>query len=254
MVYFTCETSLEAMLSCIYDAWSSGRGQQNIRLLPEPVEQYTLFDEYIHVDADMTKVEKVMDAVCRKISPQFYRELVYTSMAYEENVLDNMYRCMILGFAYGNRTLEMVQYRDIMINNQIRTRLSKEINHFQEFMRFHKIDGDVYVAHFEPKSRIAAALGPIFEDRMPSEHWMIIDDIHREAVVHPKDEHFYMRKLNEYEFERLLSTEDINDEFTSMWKDFFDTIAIEQRKNERCQRNLYPIWTRKHAVEFTYNN
>ena len=118
-------------------------------------------------------------------------------------------------------------------------------------MRFHKVSGGIYVAHFEPKSRIAVALGPVFEDRMPSEHWMIIDDIHREAVIHPKDESFYMRSLSDEEFNRLLDTEKINDEFTDLWKTFFDTIAIEERKNERCQNNMFPIWTRKHAVEFS---
>ena len=249
MTYYTCEATLEAMLSCIYDAWTSRKGHQNICLLLEPISQYAMFDEYIHVDADLNKVSKVMDAVNMKISPQFYSALVYTSMAYEEDTLDNIYRCMILGFAYGPQALNMVQYKDIMRNQSIRKRLGREVNHFQEFLRFHQVDGDVYVAHFEPKSRIVVALGPVFEDRMPSEHWVIIDDVHREAVIHPKDQHFYLQKLNDDEFERLLETEKINDEFTTLWKTFFDSVAIEERKNEKCQRNLYPIWTRKHAVE-----
>ena len=250
MIYYTCMPDWESMLSCIFDAWSSGKGHQNIRLLLEPIEQMTFFDEYIHVDADPEKVNRVINAVRKKISPYFYRELAFTSLAYEEDALDNIYRCMILGFAYGPRVLEMVQYRDIMRNRQIRTRLGKEVNRFQEFMRFYKINNEIYVAHFEPKSRIAIALGPIFEDRMPSEHWMIIDDIHKEAIVHPKDEHFYMRTLSGEEFERLLETEKINDEYTDLWRTFFHTIAIQERKNERCQKNLYPLWSRKHAVEF----
>ena len=85
---------------------------------------------------------------------------------------------------------------------------------------------------------------------MPSEHWMIIDDVHREAVIHPKDEAFYMKKLNDFEFNRLLETEQENDGYTDLWKVFFETIAIKERENARCQRNLFPFWTRKHAVEF----
>lgn len=249
MTIYTCAPTLEAMLTCIYEASAGGKGHQNIRLLREPVEQYTLFDEYIHVDADPVKAEKVMDAVNLKISPHFYRELAVTSMAYEEDALDNMYHCMILGFTFGPSVLEKVQYRDIMRSVQIRTRLGKEINRFQEFLRFHRV-GAVYAAHFEPKSRIAAALGPIFADRMPSEHWIIVDDVHREAVVHPKDEPFFVRQLSEAEFARLQETENVNDEFTDMWKAFFAAIAIKERKNENNQRNLFPLWTRKHVVEF----
>lgn len=250
MTYYTCVPRFEDMLTCIYDAWSSGKGHQNIQLLLEPIEQATFFDEYIHVDSDSEKVNKVILAIQKKISTYFYREMAYTSMAYEKDILDNLYRCMILGFAYGPEVLNQVQYRDIMRNRQIRVRLGKEICRFQEFMRFHKIEPDIYVAHFEPKSRIALALGPIFEDRMPSEHWMIIDDVHKEAVIHPKDEHFYMRTLTEEEYQRLQLTENANDEFTQLWKTFFQAVAIEQRKNANLQRNLYPLWTRKHAVEF----
>lgn len=249
MYYYTCEQNLEAMLSCIYDAWSSKRGHQNIKLLLEPIMQQTLFDKYIHVDANLEKVERVMDAVNKKISPQFFNSLAYISMAHEDDVLDVMYRCMILGFHFGSCALQMVQYKDIMRFQEIRKRVSSEVHHFREFLRFHQV-GEAYIAHFEPKSKVAIALGPFFEDRMPSEHFMIIDDIHKEAVVHPKDEHFYMYKLDDRELERLKETEKENDEFTDMWKLFFNTIAIQERYNPKCQNNLFPIWKRKHAVEF----
>lgn len=250
MTYYTCQPHWEDMLSCIYEAWSSRKGHQNIHLLLEPIEQYTLFDEYIHVNADPEKVTKVITSIKKKISPYFYRELAYASMAYETDILDTIYRCMILGFAYGPSVLNQVQYKDIMRFQAVRTRLGKEVCRFQEFLRFHQVNRNVYVAHFEPKSRIALALGPIFEDRMPSEHWMVIDDIHREAVIHPKDEHFYIRTLTEEEFVRLLETEKVNDTFTDLWRTFFRSVAIEERKNEKLQRNLYPLWSRKHAVEF----
>ena len=73
MYIFTCEPHLEAMLTCIYDAWASGKGHKNIRLQLEPVEQLTLFDEYIHVDPDPEKAVKVIRSVKQKISPRFYR-------------------------------------------------------------------------------------------------------------------------------------------------------------------------------------
>jgi len=249
MYCYTCEQNLEAMLSCIYDAWSSGHGHQNISLIIEPVQQLSLFDEYIHVDADPTKVDKVMDAVNKKISPQFFNSLAYISMAYEKDVLDIMYRCMILGFHFGPCALQMVQYKDIMRFQEIRKRVADEVYHFREFLRFNQV-GDSYIAHFEPKSKVVIALGPFFEDRMPSENFMIIDDVHMEAVVHPRDEHFYMYKLDDEDFERLRATEDYNDEYTDLWKIFFKTIAIEERYNPKCQNNLFPIWKRKHAVEF----
>ena len=250
MVVYTCVHEWEAMLTCIYDAWSSGLVHSNIRLELEPVGQCTLFDEYIHVEPDQAKAYKVMDSVIRKISTYVYNELSYCSMAYEEDILDNIYHVLILGFNLGPNVLQMVQYKDIMRNREIRKRLSNELCRFQEFTRFHEVRKDMYVAHVEPKSKLVMALGPIFEDRMPSENWMIVDDIHYEAVVHPKDEPFYIRKLTEEEMKNVLETENANDAYTDLWKVFFDSIAIKERENYECQRNHMPLWSRKHAVEF----
>ena len=85
---------------------------------------------------------------------------------------------------------------------------------------------------------------------MPSEYWMIIDDNRKTACVHPKDGENYLRYLTDEEFQTLRKTEDYEDEYTDMWKTFFHAIAIDERKNYVCQRNLFPLWKRKHAVEF----
>lgn len=238
------------MLSAIYAASISKISNTEIRFEFEPVGQYTLFDEYIHVDSDEVACSKVMDGICTKISPWFYDTLSYIGMACEADVLDVIYRVMLLGFRFGAKALDMLQYRDVMRFHEINTRLGKEVNHFQEFARFNLVSGNRYISHIEPKSRLVIPLGYIFEDRMPSEHWMIVDDAHCEAVIHPKDEHFYFQRLTDEELYRLKRTEEQTDEFIDMWKVFFNAVSIKERENYRCQRNLLPLWCRKHMTEF----
>lgn len=250
MTIYSCKPRWEDMLTCIYVAWASKKGHKNIRLQLEPLEQYNLFDEYIHVDPDLGKAQSVMSAVKTKISPYVYRELAFCSMAYEEDTLDILYHVMILGFSYGPNILDMVHFRDVMRFREICTRVSKEAHHFREFLRFHELPGHLYIAHLEPKSRICVALGPSFQDRMPSENWIIVDDVHLEAVIHPKDEPFYLKTLTDEELSHLLQSEKENDDFTDLWRVFFNSISIKERENYRCQRNLFPLWKRSHAVEF----
>ena len=79
---------------------------------------------------------------------------------------------------------------------------------------------------------------------------MIIDDNRKTACVHVKDGENYLRYLTDEEFKTLRLTESYEDEYTAMWKTFFHAISIKQRENYICQRNLFPIWKQKHAVEF----
>ena len=254
MYIYTCKHQWEDMLTCIYEAWCSRKGQQNIRLEFEPVEQYTLFYEYIHVKADKDKAEKVSRAIQERISKHVYRELSMVSMAYESDSLDIIYRVLLLGFALGADVLNMVQYREVVRFGEIRHRVGREIYRFQEIVRFQEPKKDFFVAHIEPKSRLVAALGPIFSDRMPSEDFIIVDDCNREALIHPKDEMFFLKQLDDREFEILRDMEKTRDQYTDMWEVFFRTIAIEQRENPKCQANLFPLWSRKHAVEFMSND
>lgn len=250
MKVYTCKRGLSDILTCIYTAWASKLGHRNIRLEFEPVGQIEMFDEYVHVEPDDAKADSVINSVCRKISPQLFSEIAFAAMAYENDVMDVIYRVLILGFAFGPNVLEMVQYREVMRFNEIRKRVGGESYHFREFIRFHEVRKSLYVAHIDPKSQLVISLGEPFEDRMPSENWMIIDDVHREAVIHPANRHFFYQKLTDEEFDVLLETENENDKYTDLWKVFFDSIAIKERNNPKCQRNLFPIWMRNHVTEF----
>ena len=90
MRIFTCKHQLEDMMTCIYDAWVYALrvGHDKVQLRTEPIVQATLFDEYVHVDADAEKTEKVLRSVRNKIGMQAYIDVYYACLM-EEDVLDD---------------------------------------------------------------------------------------------------------------------------------------------------------------------
>lgn len=252
MKVFSCADRFEDMMTCIYDAWSVAlkEGHENLRLVREPVYQMGLFDEYVHIDADDEKVEKVIRSIRKQISDQAYLYVFYASLSVEEDALQAIYNFLRVGFAVGGEVCSMYGNPHVMRMFELKRRVGSEAHYFREFARFTSLDDKVYVCHLEPKSNVALLVGRHFADRMPSEHWMIIDDTRRLAVVHPKDEEFYLRYLADEEFAILCRSETFEDQYTDMWRHFFKTIGIRERKNASCQRNMFPVWMRKHAVEF----
>ena len=73
MNVFTCENNLEAILTCIYDAWASKLGHRNLRLMLEPVLEPELFCDYIHTEPDSEKVSKVIRSIRKKISAEAWQ-------------------------------------------------------------------------------------------------------------------------------------------------------------------------------------
>ncbi len=252
MKIYMCKDRLEDIMTCIYDAWSEAlkTGHDNIQLKKEPVYQQTIFDEYIHIDGDKEKAQKVIRSIRRDISDEAYIDVYYAALSVEEDALQAIYNFLRVGFAYGGKVLNNYTNPYVMRILELRRRVGNESNHFREFVRFQSLNNQVYVSHLEPKSDIIMLVGQHFADRMPSEHWMIIDDNRKTACVHPKDGENYLRYLTDEEYDTLKKTEEYEDEYTGMWRTFFNAVAIKERENYICQRNLFPIWKRKHAVEF----
>lgn len=82
MKVYTCKDRLTDIMTCIYDAWSEALriGHNQIQLKKEPVFQQTLFDEYIHIDGDFSKAEKVIRSIRRNISEEAYLNVYYATL------------------------------------------------------------------------------------------------------------------------------------------------------------------------------
>ncbi len=249
MQIFTCENHPEAMLTCIYEAWDwEISHREKVKLQREPIIQPTLFDEYHHVEIDREKAKKVMTSIYRKISWEAYTCVYYVMLAKQDTMMD-IYQFLKYGFKNSNVMAHLAE-PIVCCMMQIARNVQNEMHSLREFVRFDGIGEQVYIAHIEPKHAILSLLAEHFSDRMPSEDWMLIDDGRKLAAVHPKNESFYIREMTGQEAERLAQSEQIADPYHPLWQTFFDTIAIEQRKNTKCQRNLFPNWRRKHVTEF----
>lgn len=67
-------------------------GHDLIQLRKEPVFQQTIFDEYIHVNGDTSKAEKVIRSIRRDISDEAYLYVYYASLSDEEDALQAIYQ------------------------------------------------------------------------------------------------------------------------------------------------------------------
>ena len=94
-------------MTCIYDAWAEALriGHDQIQLKKEPVWQQTMFDEYIHVEADTEKAEKVIRSIRRNISEEAYMDVYYATLSAEEDALQAIYNFLRVGFAVGDKVL-----------------------------------------------------------------------------------------------------------------------------------------------------
>ena len=248
MTIFTCQDTFEAMMTCVYEAWASRLGHSNVRLMTEPCGTMELFCDYRHVDTRIDKAQSVIRSIRIRISAEAYRMVYRAAMSDQEDKLDTIYRFIAAGFHYGPDVVHYLQEPVIMRMQELNRRVTNESHLFREFIRFDERQHRILVSVISPKCNVLTLLAPAFADRMPSEDWMIIDDIRKQAVVHPRDEDYYLTPLSDSELQELAKQED--DPVKELWTCFFESTAIQQRKNPACQRSHMPIWYRKHMTEW----
>ena len=250
MIVFTCCDTFDDMMTCIYDAWAARLGHSNIRLQTEPIGNFELFCEYRHIDADKEKVKKVIRSIQNKICPQAFYDVYTASLSYESNKLDIIYRFLIVGFLYQKQVTQMLGNPAVAALFELKRKVTNEAHQFREFVRFSRLNENILLSVIEPKCNVLTLLAPHFEDRMPSENWMIIDKNRKIALIHSWDQKSFLSPLTKEELSFLENSRQNTDLYSELWKTFFHSVAIKERKNARCQRNLMPLWFRKNMTEF----
>ena len=132
---------------------------------------------------------------------------------------------------------------------ELHKKVWNEIHHYFGFVRFQEMGAGVMLSVITPRHDVLTMLGPHFSNRFPGETWIIYDNSRKKALLHPKGGRCQIRQgisLN-LNYGTDLSEEG---EYEQLWREFCRSITIEERKNEKLQKQLLPLRFRPNMTEF----
>lgn len=250
MTVFLCQNGFDGILCGVYDVYASRLALSDCRL--EMAEEYepALFADYREVLPEAWKAKRVADKIKSFMSEEAYVYLYRAALHRSPDRADWILRFVSLGLAHGRRTLRMLQRPEVFEIFQMNRYVGNEAHFLVEFMRFERLPAGVYYGKVGPENQVLELVAAHFADRFPDMDWLIYDERHREAAIHSASGQWVMkRQVTEAEISAWKGTSEA-DAYTGMWKTFFETIAIEERRNPRCQRNMLPLRYRKYMTEF----
>lgn len=123
--------------------------------------------------------------------------------------------------------------------------MNGELEKLRGFVRFSDYGG-VLGAEIEPKNRVLPLLRGHFCGRYGNEKFFIYDRTHRELLFYADGK---SRLLVVAGFQPTLPEgEELH--FRALWKRFYETVAIKERENPRCQNTFLPKRYRGTMTEF----
>lgn len=248
-VIYLCEDTPDGVFTAIYDAWASHLPKERLSIQVERLHAMQLFTDYICVQTDLEKAVKVARSVSNKIGQGAYDMMYKASLSYEEDKIDAIYRFLKLGFQYGSAILEMHGEDAVCRMFELKRNVWNEAHSFREFIRFHDSEEGILISRIRPKNQVLPILAYHFSDRFPEEHFVILDETHGMGLFHERGKQWYLAPLEEEVLNKIWSHKG-SAEYERLWKTFFRTIAIKERENNKCQRNMCALRYRDYMVEF----
>ena len=117
-------------------------------------------------------------------------------------------------------------------------------------LRFNENANGFLTARIEPDNNIIYMIIDHFNDRLHCENFLIYDVRRNIAYIHMNNNTAFF--YNDYNNELLKQLDDFSDnenDIQNLWIRFYNTIAIKERVNYKCQINMLPLKYRKYLPE-----
>lgn len=245
---FVCEDTVDGIFTAIYKAWEAGTSRTAIEV--RGTGTMRLFAEYIDVETDTKLASKVADSVVRKISQEAYYYIYQSALSDHVEKGQYIYEFLIKAFPIGRNIMNHLQDDSVMKVFELTRKVSNESQRYLEFVRFCELENGVLSSKINPKANVVPIIAEHFSDRMHNENWVILDTERNLAAVHRAGFGFVLSNdITEEMLNQFSAKSENEDKFQQLWKRFFDTIAIEERKNKKLQQQLMPLRYRKYMSE-----
>ncbi len=130
---------------------------------------------------------------------------------------------------------------DVFNFDRLVSRVQLEAHRFKGFLRFSKTESGIYYAKYYPDSDINTLLLPHFILRYKQMPFIIHDLNHDVVSAYANGKSKTVRKK--------LNCLYVEDEFKKLFKTYYDSVFIKERKNERLMHNYMPKRYHKHLPE-----
>ena len=250
-----CENSMEGILTGIYNAYQYKKehgikSHNQIHLDVKEPDIHRLFTEYICVETDSQKAEKVIKTLKAQLGESTYFDLCLAMASGAADKADAVYHTVVAGLSSHNRNI-FYRLQDHYINRAFACKrgTANELHHYKEFLRFAELENGILYAKIGARDNILSFLMPHFADRLPAENFVIYDELYELFGLHPKYKQWYLAQGYDFNEDTLVFAQ-AEAEYQELFKHFCKSLAVESRKNPKLQMNMLPLRFRKYMVEF----
>ena len=196
----------------------------------------SLLDNVIDLNLN-SKMNNLNDFI-DKFSLDIIHTVYYVFLSENENKELIIYYFLKNALKYKNSIYLHRNLRCVNMANDISNYVGREAHKLKGFLRFKLLKNNFYYAEVNPTNNIISILSNHFKKRLKNEFWLIKDVNRNIYALYDKKNVYYLTDKEVISLNLEISSEE--EKFEDLWKNFFETISIKERKNLKVQRNFMP--------------
>ncbi len=207
--------------------------------------QVTLLDTVIHLKIE--EDENILSKVIHFVGIRALQNMYYVFISDVDNLELILYYFYLNGLKYRENILKYRNLKCVDKVLKISSFVSHECHKYKGFIRFKELKNHLLYAEIEPVSDCLRILSHHFQKRLKNEYWLI-KDVKRNILSLYDKKKYILVDANTFSLDTIKESEE-EKQMAQLWKTFYDTIGIKERKNERCRRNFMPKKYWKYMLE-----
>ena len=243
MNIFSFDNTFEGLLTMVFESYS--RREFPDEILSGEGSQNQLFAANIEITTDDQKAERVWNGIVARSSEdnahRIYRVFL-SGLPETPMLLMNFIRVII----DSNVNQEMNFSLPVVVDvHKLHQKVCREAQRIHMFTRFQKTIEGSYYASFAPMYDVLPLCIPHFRDRFADQQWIIYDLKRNYGFL------YNLKTVERVVFDDLkvnsqngqLHTSLLADDeklFQKLWKQYFKSICIEERRNDKVHRQHLP--------------
>ena len=254
MTLFLFDNTFEGLLTAVFEAYSRHTFPDELRIEGEPLPLF--HDEVFTVVTDTEKATRVWNGLQKKLSAGAMRCLTQCWLAEEETTASLLFR-YIRKVVDTPRSIETnFADSDVLEFSRKWKRVDWERLRLLQFIRFQKAADGTYFAAVEPEKNAVPLVIDHFRDRFGDQRWLIYDvgraygfyyDLHEVRPITFQEKEHHPHLLTGKLDENLMDKDEKL--FQQLWKTYFQSICIQERRNPRKHRQDMPVRYWKYLTE-----
>jgi len=225
--------SFEGFLCCVFESFAC---KEVPFAVWTPQREKTTLYPVKPIETDEQKANRVFVSFAKKLGKDAERLIMTCFLSGRDDKEVLMLRFLHLAYATGPGVIALLGHPDVAPLYAMQRHIAREVEKWMGFIRFEESDG-MLGAVIHPINYVLPLLRAHFCSRFPEEEFLIYDASHMAALLY-RD---HKATLTELSAPLALPDPDEKERYyQQLWKQFYGTLAIQQRRNEKCRRTMCP--------------